>query len=102
MNIEATHSVSIIWIELAEGLVMRISPSMFEAGPGSSVGIATDYGPDGPGIESLWGLVFPPIQTGSGVPPSLLYNGYRAFPGGKVRPGRAADPSPPSSAVVME
>ena len=35
-------------------------------------------------------------------PLSLLYNGYRVFPGGKVRPGRAADPSPPSRAAVME
>jgi len=35
-------------------------------------------------------------------PPSLLYNGYRAFPGGKEQPGRDADPSPPSSAVVMK
>ena len=35
-------------------------------------------------------------------PPSLLYNGYRVFPEGKVRPGRAADHSPPSSAAVME
>ena len=35
-------------------------------------------------------------------PPSLLYNGYRVFSGGKVRPGRAADHSPPSSAAVME
>jgi hypothetical protein len=34
--------------------------------------------------------------------PSLLYNGYRVFPGGKVRPGRAADHSPPSSAEVFE
>ena len=32
-------------------------------------------------------------------PPSLPYNGYRVFPGGKVRPGRAADPS---SAAVTE
>jgi len=24
-------------------------------------------------------------------PPSLLYNGYRVFPGGKVRPGRGVD-----------
>jgi hypothetical protein len=24
-------------------------------GPGSSVGIATDYGLDGPGIKSRWG-----------------------------------------------
>jgi len=31
--------------------------------------------------------------------PSLLYNGYRVFPGGKERPGRDADPSPPYSAV---
>jgi len=35
-------------------------------------------------------------------PPSLLYNEYRVFPGGKVRLGHAADCSPPSSAVVME
>jgi hypothetical protein len=34
--------------------------------------------------------------------PSLLYNGYRAFPGGKERPGRDADPASPSSAVVMK
>jgi len=30
----------------------------------------------------------------------VLHTGV--FPGGKVRPGRAADHSPPSSAVVME
>jgi len=35
-------------------------------------------------------------------PPSLLYNGYRDFPGGKERPGRDTDPSPPSSAVVVK
>ena len=35
-------------------------------------------------------------------PPSLLYNVYLVFPGGKVRPGRAADHSPPSRAAVME
>jgi hypothetical protein len=34
------------------------------------------------------------VQTG------LLYNEYRVFPGGKVRPGRDTDPSPPSSAEV--
>ena len=32
-------------------------------------------------------------------PPSLLYNWYRVFPEGKERPGRDADPSPPSTAV---
>ena len=35
-------------------------------------------------------------------PPGLLYNGYPVFPGGKLRPGRAADHSPPSSAAVVE
>jgi hypothetical protein len=33
-------------------------------------------------------------------PLSLLYNGYGAFPVGRKRPGRDADPSPPSSAKV--
>jgi hypothetical protein len=35
-------------------------------------------------------------------PPSLLYNRYMVFPGGKKRPGRDANPSPPSSAVVVK
>jgi len=35
-----------------------------------------------------------------GGPPNLLYSGYRVFPGGKMRPGRDADPPPPSSAKV--
>jgi hypothetical protein len=70
-------------------------------GPGSSVGIATDCGLDGPGIESRWGEIFRPPDRPCG-PPSLLYNGYRAFPVGKVRPGRAADHSTPSRAAVVE
>jgi len=36
------------------------------------------------------------------LPYSLLHNGYRDIPGGKERPGRGADPSPPSRAVVMK
>jgi len=35
-------------------------------------------------------------------PPSLLYNGYRVFPGGKVWPAHTADHSPPSNAAVVE
>jgi len=31
-----------------------------------------------------------------------MYKGHRVFPGGKERPGRDADPSHPSSAVVMK
>jgi hypothetical protein len=33
-------------------------------------------------------------------PLSLLYNEYRVFPGGRKRPGRDADPSPPFTAKV--
>ena len=33
---------------------------------------------------------------------SLLYNGNRIFPGRKERPGRYADPSPPSTAMVKK
>ena len=71
-------------------------------GRGSSVGIATGYGLDGPGIESRWGEIFRTCPDRPWGPPSLLYNGYRVFPGGKVRPGRDADPSPPSSTVVKK
>ena len=54
-------------------------------GRDSSVGIATRYGMDGPGIESRWGRDFPhPSRPALGGPPSLLYNGYRVFPGGKA------------------
>jgi hypothetical protein len=35
---------------------------MYESGPGSSVGIATGYELDGPGIESRWGRDFPHLS----------------------------------------
>jgi len=60
-------------------------------GPGSVVGLATAYGL---GIESLWGEIFRTCPDRPWGPPSLLYNGYRVFPGGKLRPGRDADLSP--------
>jgi hypothetical protein len=55
--------------------------------PDSSVGIATRYGLEGPEIESRWGEIFrtyPDLLRG---PPSLLYSGYRVFPGGKCGRG---------------
>ena len=75
---------------------------VFIGGPGSSVGIATDYGLDGPVIESRWVEILRTCPDRPLGPPSLLYNGYRVFPGCKVRPERAAGHSPPSSAMVME
>ena len=73
------------------------------SGPGSTVGIETGYGLDGPGIEFRWGVeIFRTCPDRPWGPPSLLYNWYRVFPGGKERPGRDADPSHLSSAVVMK
>jgi hypothetical protein len=67
---------------------------------GSSVGIATDYGLDG-WESNPSGARFSAHPDWPWGPPSLLYNGYWVFPGGKVWPGRATDLSPPSSAMVM-
>jgi hypothetical protein len=69
-------------------------------GPGSSVGIATDYGLDDPGIESWWVEIFRICPDRPWGPPSLLCSGDRVFPGGRKRPGRDVNPSPPSSADV--
>jgi hypothetical protein len=42
------------------------------------------------------------VQTGSGAHPASCTMGTGgSFPGGKARPGRDADQSPPSSAEVM-
>ena len=68
-------------------------------GRDSSVGIATRYGLDGPGIESRWGWDFNHPSRPPWGPPSLLYNGYRVFPGGKAA-GADADPQPPSAEVL--
>jgi len=51
---------------------------------GGSVGIATRYGLDGPGIESRRGEIFCTCPDRPWGPPSLLYNRYGVFPGGKV------------------
>jgi len=56
-------------------------------GQGSVVGIATDYGLDGPGIESRWGARFSAHPDRPWGPPILLYNGYRVFPGVKCGRG---------------
>ena len=43
-----------------------------------------------------------PVQTGPVAHPASCTMGTGSSPGGKERPGRDADPSPPSSAVVMK
>ena len=56
-------------------------------GPGSVVGIETDYGLDGPGIESRWEARFSaPVQTGPGAHPAFCTMDTGSFPG--VKSGR--------------
>ena len=65
-------------------------------GRDSSVGLATCYELDGPGIESRWGEIFRTRLDRFWGPPIFLYNGYRVFPAGKVTGAT------PSSAEVKE
>ena len=63
-------------------------------GPDSSIGIATRYGLDGPGIESLWGTRFSAtVQTGPGANPAAYAMDTGSFPGLK-QSGRGVDHPP--------
>jgi hypothetical protein len=65
-------------------------------GPGCSVGTATGYGLDGPGIESRWGRDFSHtarLALGPTQPPVQWVPGVK-------RPGRGGDHPPPPSAEV--
>jgi len=75
---------------------------VYISGPGSSDSIAADYGLDGPRLNPGGDEIFCPSRPAMGPtqPPVKWVPGLSS--GGKVRPGRAADHSPPSSATVME
>ena len=49
-------------------------------GLGSSVGVATDYGLNGPGSSPGGGREFPPVQTGPGAHPASCKMGSGSFP----------------------
>jgi len=64
-------------------------------GPGSSVGIVTGYGLDGPGIESPWRARFSaPVQTGPGAHPVSCTMGTVSFSGVKSGRGVTLTPHP--------
>ena len=59
----------------------------FRGGRDSSVGIATRYGLDGPGIECRWGgeaRFSARVQTDSGAHPASYTMGTGSFPRGKA------------------
>ena len=65
------------------------------SGPGGVVDIATDYGLDGPGIESRWEARFSAlVQTGSGAHPAPCTMGTGSFPGVKSGRGVTLNPHP--------
>jgi len=67
---------------------------------GSSVGIVTGYGLDGPGIESGWARHFSHLSIPALGPTQPPVQWVPGLSRGKERPGRDADPSPPSNAMV--
>jgi len=71
-------------------------------GSGSSVGITTGYGLDGPGIESRWEARFSaPVQTGPGAHPASCTMGTGSFPGVKNGQDVTLTPHPLLVPLVM-
>jgi len=81
-------------------LYMRTYAHLY--GPGSSLGIATGYGLDDPGIGSRWGRDFPHPSRPALGPTQPLVQWVPGLSWDKERPGRDADPSPLSSVVVKK
>ena len=75
-------------------LVVNSKELSCDCGPGSVAGIATGYGLDGPGIESRWRRVFPPVQTGPGAHSTSCKMGTGSFPGVKCCLGVTLTPHP--------
>ena len=71
------------------------------SGPSSSDGIVTDYGLDGPGSNPDGDEIFRSSRPAL-EPTQPPVKWVPCLSRGKVRPGRTADHSPPSSAAVME
>ena len=81
--------------------IQKLDIHIYRVGRDSSVGIVTCYGLDGQRSIPGGGEVFRTRPDRPWGPPSLLYNGYRVFPGVK-RPGRGVDHPQPSSAEVKK
>jgi len=73
-------------IKLTQSFI-TLNLSQLSGGPDSSVGIATNYGLEGPGIESRWRRDFPHLsRPAPGAQPASCTMGTVFFPG--VKNGR--------------
>ena len=92
------HQISLIFVQGLPRLrpvYYRLSPrrhgfvhgQLFANGPGSSVGIATGYGLDGPGIESRWGRDFPHLSRPALGPTQPPVKWVLGFSGGQRAAG---------------
>jgi hypothetical protein len=75
---------------------------MRNSGPGSSVVIVMATGWTVPGIETGWGRDFPQLSKPALGPTQPPIQWVLGLSRGKERPGRDADPSPPSTAVIKK
>ena len=74
----------------------------FYSGPGCSVGIATGYGLDGPGIESRWGRDFPHLSRPALGPTQSPVQWVPVLSWGWRASGACCWPLTPSSTVVKK
>jgi len=84
--LESLHQVTSVTVATPMLQFWRLHKSLLY-GPGSSVGIATGYGLNGPGIEFRWRRDFLPVQTGPGTHPASCIMGTGSFPGVKCDRG---------------
>ena len=74
------------YVSVSQGIYL-LNTSNYECGPGGSVGIATNYGLDGPGSNPGGEEIFPPSRSalGPNQPPGTMGTG--SFPGVKCSRG---------------
>ena len=80
-------------LESNSSVIILVCTILLFCGPGSSVGIATDYRLDRSGIESRWEARFSaPVQTGPRAHPASCTMGTGSFP--VVKSGRGVTLTP--------
>ena len=96
-------SIRLIWLRTGKFLQSVVKAVIkIRVGRDSSVGIATDNGMDGPGIESRSGRDFPHLSRPALGPIQPPVQWIPGLSWGKEWSGRDADPYIPASAVVRK